>query len=541
MAQWWEKDVTAEEAGGDWWAADEPASAPAPATPAAPSFQERVAQAREIAESPEVARQTGRNIDEIVRGAADVLSLGAADEAAARARSLLGEDYETALAEERARDEAADPALRLTGQLPAAALMGATVGAPRNIYQAMLQSGIFGGGYGFGSGEGGASERAIEAATGAGTGAATGGLIYGGANVVAPQVRESLQKLYQAGVRPTVGQMAGGAIGRLEEGAQSVPVLGNMIREARTRALQDFNRGAINMALRPAGLSVANKTPIGRQAIAEADELLGKGYDEALDQITDASIDDIFRQRIGQIAAEARSRLGNKGQKAFMNAIDDIRSLPAMKKATFSGRDIKRAISGLREDADRLSKNMDEDVFQAGQLVRQAKEAMSDLMKRNTTPENAANLTGLDRAYAQFQRVRNASEAGREGVFTPFQYSQAIKRGEKATGSREFARGGGLGQDLAEAAEEVISSRVPDSGTPERLAPYLIGGAAGAGYVSPAAGTAIAAGVVPYTRLGQNVIAGLASRPASPGRQILAENLRRAAAPIAAGAVAGRD
>ena len=98
-----------------------------------------------------------------------------------------------------------------------------------------------------------------------------------------------------------------------------------------------------------------------------------------------------------------------------------------------------------------------------------------------------------------------------------------------------------MGQDLAEAGEEVISSRVPDSGTPERLAPYLIGGAAGAGYVSPAAGAGIAAGVMPYTRLGQNLIANLAARTPSRGQQLLAESLRRSAAPIAAGAVAGRD
>ena len=211
--------------------------------------------------------------------------------------------------------------------------------------------------------------------------------------------------------------------------------------------------------------------------------------------------------------------------------------MPFMENPTFTGREVKRAISGLRQDADRLSKNVDEDVTQAGALVREVRNALSDLMKRNTTPDNAARLTGLDRAYAGFQRVRSASEAGREGLFTPFQYSQAIKRAERATGGRGFARGEGLGQELAEAGEEVISSRVPDSGTPERLlAPALVGGA---GYIDPtlAAGTAV--GIAPYTRMGQNILARLAMRQPSQGAQILAENLRRAAAPIAIGAAAG--
>ena len=535
MADWWDEDPPAEET-GNWWDEDE-AVAPEPM-----SFQGRVAQAREIAESPEVAQQAGRNIDEIVRGAADVFSFGLSDEAAAAARQAFqGEDYETALAEERARDEAANPALRLTGQVPAAIAYGATIGAPRNILQALTQSGVFGGLYGAGSGEGGAAERATEGLIGAGTGALTGTATYGLANVIAPQARDALQRLYREGVRPTVGQMMGPAASRLEESAMSVPVLGQMVRGARLRALEDFNRGAVNFALRPAGLAVDDATPIGRQTIAQADDLLSKGYNEALDIIQDARIDQTFADDIARISATAAGRLGNKGRRAFENAIADIQSLPAMKKPTFNGKDIKRAISGLRQDADRLSKNVDEDVYQAGQLIREVRDAMSDLMKRNTTPGNAARLTGLDRAYAGFQRVRDASEAGREGIFTPFQYNQAIKRAERASGRRDFARGGGMGQDLAEAAEEVISSRVPDSGTPERLAPYLIGGAAGAGYIDPLAGAAVATGVLPYTRAGQNVLAAIASRQASPGQQMLAESLRRAAAPVAAGAVVGRE
>lgn len=364
--------------------------------------------------------------------------------------------------------------------------------------------------------------------------------MYGAANVIAPRVTEALRTMREIGVRPTPGQIAGGGIRRAEETIKSVPLVGSMVRGAETRALEDFNRGAVNFALRPAGLNVGTKTPVGRQLIAEADDLLSSGYNEALDQITNARVDQIFQQRVQAIAQRAAQRLGRKGQRAFNNAIEDVRSLPAMKKSSFTGKEIKRAISGLREDADRLSKNVDEDVTQAGELIRELRDEVSDLMKRNTTPDNAARLTGLDRAYAGFQRVREASERGREGFFTPFQLSQSIKRGEAMRGSREFARGQGLGQEIAEAAEEVISSRVPDSGTPERLMfPAMVGGAA---YVDPLAAAGVAGAAAPYTRVGQNLIAQLATRTPSAGQQMLAEGLRRSILPaaVAGGAVASK-
>ncbi len=537
MANWWENDPAAEEAGAEWWAADEPVAAPATAQPS--DFQQRVARAREIAESPEVARQTGRNVDEIVRGAADVLTVGLADEAAARARATLGEDYETALAEERARDEAAPVGLRLMGQVPAAMTAGALVGAPRTLLQAMLQSGIFGSLYGYGSGEGGAAERSAEALKGGATGALIAAPVYGAANVLAPQASQALQRLYREGVRPTAGQMLGPTAARAEERLASIPIVGDVIRGARTRALEDFNRGAINHALKNAGLSLSAKTEAGRKAIAEADDLLGKSYDEILDGIPQIRIDQQFGTDLQRIAMEAKARLGNKGLKAFSNALQDMRSVPAMSKASPSGRELKRAVSGLRQDADRLAARPHEDIYQASLLVREAQNALSDLLKRNASPDRAAQLTGLDRAYAQFRRVRQASEAAtkNEGVFTPFQLTQAVKQGEKATGRQGFARGEGLGQEFAEAGERVVGSKVPDSGTPERLMTALAVG----GYFEPTAAMTGAALAAPYTRLGQNMLAALAGRTPSAGQQILAENLRRAALPLAAGSVVATE
>ncbi len=541
MANWWDTDAPAEETSADWWTEDKPEGVKTGGVPAIP-------QPRGIPEEFGVGR-TARGVAQLGAAAMEGAPLGYGEEIGAVGSTIAGRlgvegfspDYQENLESARRILEDIQPGTRTVGNIGGAMAAGGALPVARTLGQALGYGTTTGAIAGSGFAEGGAEERLKGAATGAATGALVGPGVYGIANVAAPRASEAIRRLTKEGVRPTVGQMAGGAVGRMEESAMSIPVVGQTIRGARLRALEDFNRGAVNHALRPAGIQVDPKTPIGRQVIAEADDLLSKGYNEALDLISEARPDQAFAQSMADIANRAQQRLGNKGLRAFGNAIDDIRSLPAMKKPTFTGREVKRAISGLRQDADRLSKNLDEDVAQAGALVREARDALSDLMKRNTTPENAARLTGLDRAYAGFQRVRNASERGREGLFTPFQYGQAIKQAERATGRRGFARGEGMGQDLAEAAEEVISSRVPDSGTPERLAPYLIGGAAGAGYVSPLAAAGGAAAILPYTRLGQNALARLVSREPSRGAQILAESLRRGAVPAAAGTVAATE
>ena len=487
--------------------------------------------ARMIASQPKAAAEgAATGVDDLIRSVAEGMTFGWSDEAAAAANALMGSGtYEENLAKEQERTAEIDPTGRTIANIAGGVATGGVFGAPRSLLGAAARGVPAGALAGSGFAEPG--EKMEGAATGAVTGAVLSPAMYGAANIIAPRVTQALQTMRDVGVRPTMGQIMGGGVRRAEETIKSVPLVGSMVRGAEKRALEDFNRGAVNFALRPANLTVGNKTAVGRQLIAEADDLLSSGYDDALNQITDARVDQVFQQRVAQIAQRAAQRLGRKGQRAFDNAIEDVQSLPAMSKPSFTGKEVKQAISGLRQDADRLSKNVDEDVTQAGALVRELRDELSDLMKRNTTPDNAARITGLDRAYAGFQRVREASEKGGEGFFTPFQYSQAIKRGEAQRGSREFARGQGMGQEIAEAAEKVISSRVPDSGTPERLMlPALVGGAY---YVDPMAAAGVAAASAPYTRLGQNLIANLASRPSSPGQQMLAEGLRRSILPAA--------
>lgn len=133
-------------------------------------------------------RNDNQSADAFVRGAADVVSVGTADEIAAAADTATGlsgkqGDYEGNLRYQRAQDDydaATQPVARTAGQLGGGVLAG-TVAAPRmaaanawgRMKQGAVMGGLSGGAYGFGSGEG-IEDRAQGAATGAAVGSAIG-------------------------------------------------------------------------------------------------------------------------------------------------------------------------------------------------------------------------------------------------------------------------------------------------------------------------------------------------------------------------------
>lgn len=133
-----------------------------------------------------VARGAGRMADDFVRGTADMLTFGLADEFAAKAGDLTGiggeaGNYEQNLADQRQRDsEGGIP--RFVGQLAGAVAMPGA--AAKSVGGAALQGAALGGAYGFGSGEGGIESRLGTAASGALTGGAAGAAVRGAANAI---------------------------------------------------------------------------------------------------------------------------------------------------------------------------------------------------------------------------------------------------------------------------------------------------------------------------------------------------------------------
>lgn len=152
---------------------------------------ESLPQARYDALSPggkamAVARGAGRMADDFVRGTADMLTFGLADEFAAKAGDLTGiggeaGNYEKNLADQRQRDSEGG-ASRFAGQMAGAFMMPGA--AAKTVGGAGLQGAALGGAYGFGSGEGGALERAKSMGGGALTGGVAGAAVRGAANAI---------------------------------------------------------------------------------------------------------------------------------------------------------------------------------------------------------------------------------------------------------------------------------------------------------------------------------------------------------------------
>lgn len=96
-------------------------------------------------------------------------------------------------------------------------------------------------------------------------GAAAGRLIDMGGNfigtTIAPRLKEGVNRLLNAGVKLTPGQMAGGPAQRIEDAATSIPIAGDMISAAQKRSQESFNTAAINEAVEPGGVRLDKVGP----------------------------------------------------------------------------------------------------------------------------------------------------------------------------------------------------------------------------------------------------------------------------------------
>src|SRR5690606_54690 len=93
---------------------------------------------------------------------------------------------------------------------------------------------------------------------------------------------------------------------------------------------------------------------------------------------------------------------------------------------------------------------------------------------------------------------------------------------------RGYAHGDAVMQDLTEAAQKVLPSSVPDSGTGRRL---LQIGALGTGYLDPTIPFGLLTGASLCTRPLQQALGGLLTGRQGPAAGLLAEGVRRLGPP----------
>lgn len=385
---------------------------------------------------------------------------------------------------------------------------------------------------------------ATDAAIGA-VGGKLGDLALGGVrNVISPQIAAAQRYLLDRGVRLTPGQIAGGGAKRLEDTLTSVPVVGDLVKSARARSVDDFNRAAVNETLAPIGKALPASVDTGHEAVAHATKTLGDAYDGVLSKITNVQPDPAFYQGMGAIGQDVSSGILPEAQLNQFKTIIKQRMLDRLDSSP-TGETMKLVDSDLGQLGQRYSKSSDVAQQQLGDAITSAQGELRSLIERNN-PQYAQNLRGINRGWAQLVRVQKAagSSASTTGVFSPTQFNSAV------TGSAsksQASQGDALMQDLSKAGKEVLPSTVPDSGTAGRSAMMLLGGAALGGHaahISPEAMLAAAAIAGPYLGMGQSAVrAAMTNRPAAA--KAVADYLSHLKGPAvaagAAGAVAAHD
>jgi hypothetical protein len=328
---------------------------------------------------------------------------------------------------------------------------------------------------------------------------------------------DAVRKLEAEGINPTIGQTLGGGWNRAEEKLQSLPIIGDMIANARGAAGQQFQEAAFNRALTPIGEKLPSGLT-GREAIAHIQNTLSDKYESVLNDIGAIKPDSLFTKQMTELKQMVQAmKLPPEEEAKFMHSISGLST-----KDAFTSDAFKRIESSLSSNASTLGRG---NVFEQSiaSAVSQAKANLQDLLRRQAG-NKAGELSNVNKAWANFKVVQNASgKLGAEGgEFNPAQLLNAVKTMNKSKDKSQFSAGSALMQDLADRAKTVLGNKVPNSGTMDRAAMQAllkrgvldIGTGAGLYALSPASllGTAGLAGL--YTQTGQKAIkSALYNRP----------------------------
>jgi hypothetical protein len=327
-------------------------------------------------------------------------------------------------------------------------------------------------------------------------------------------------------VVPTPGQAAGAnsIVGRVEQKLMSLPLVGDIIKKGRDRAVEEFDLAAINRAL-PKNQQ-GQITAAGRNAIEKADDILGSGYDNVYAGIT-VKPDAQFLRGVVSVKNDPDLALPKELQSRLSEVVRQ-QVLDRVKAGTISGPLAQRIDSNLGKLARRYLSSQDADQRVLGLALREVQTNFKGLVERNAGPDTAATIKELNASYAKFLRVERAAsmKGAQDGVFTAEQLSSAVRALDRSSNKGAYAKGNALMQDLSDAGRSVLGNTVPNSGTADRLAMGLMAGAGGLGaaneyYGGPGYLTALAAAPLLYSRPGARYMVG-----DLPGQAGIARTLR---------------
>jgi hypothetical protein len=319
---------------------------------------------------------------------------------------------------------------------------------------------------------------------------------------VSQTVRDLANKL----VVTTPGQRGGKIASAIEQRATSIPLVGDMIKRARGKATEQWNRAELNEAIKDAGGAEIPKNRTGRDAIAHTQDQMHEAYNRVLGKMTgDLNSADpsgmTFRQFLDQTKTLTTQSLEPQTAKTVNGIIDNKVIMKFGQNGKATGERIKEIQEALRTEINDLKSGNYQD-RKAAEALKQVSADMKAMLKREN-PKLAAELDDVDKGYAKFKASSKASlySTKNQGAYTPAQKLQAIKSRDKSKDKQQFASGHAPGEKDAEAVESVIGNTEPDSGSAGRIATMeaiFTGGGAAAGH--PLIGAAMAAAPLLYSQ-----------------------------------------
>ncbi len=320
-----------------------------------------------------------------------------------------------------------------------------------------------------------------------------------------PDYNKAVKTLLDSGVSLTPGQIMQGMMRNAESTFSGWPVIGGVIKSGQRRSFESFNEAVINRSLEKIGEKLPEKIAPGRDSIRWAEEKIGEKYDALLPQLTFVA-DNQFGVDVADMIARSKT-MPVAQQEQLQAFLDDLAARLGQRgnaPMTADGQTFKNMESELGFEARRYLRSPNPGEQALGEKLTELRGFAREALER-ANPNHQDELQTLNSAWAAFARAQGASirRVKSQGVFSPADLLQDIR---SSTTRGVFARGDGLLQDIADAAERVLPSSVPDSGTAGRLGMWdlLVGG--GMATVKPEALVGAAGVAAPYTKPGMAVV-----------------------------------
>ena len=295
-------------------------------------------------------------------------------------------------------------------------------------------------------------EKGKQVATGAAFGGAVPAVTGAVSRMVSPKasMNPDLALLQSEGIKPTIGQALGGRWNSLEEKAQSIPIMGDAIANARRATIDQFDRAAINRAANKVNVNIDEA---GQSGVRRAGDAISQAYDDALSKIKVVKFDQQFAQDLNQLKAMAQSLTPDMRNK-FNQKVNEVVGGRMSGSGSMLGETYKKVDSEIGGLAAKFGKSSVASESELGDAFAQLQNLLKQQAMR-TNPKAADALKAADAGWANLVRVEGAAKAGKnaDGMFTPAQLNSAIQQADGSVRGRSMARGTALMQDLANAGQ----------------------------------------------------------------------------------------